>query len=66
MNKYEANKEAKNIYDKWLEEKEKIVIEAKKLGIWSDKGLDSNNQLFKKINKETKEKLKKLHSMIDE
>lgn len=66
MNRIEANKEAKKIYDKWCKDKEAIEKEAKENGTWETVGLDSNNHLFKAIDKEAKEKLKKLESMIDE
>lgn len=66
MNKSEANKEAKKIYDKWRKGKETIENQAKKDGTWQSVGLDSNNHLFKEIDKEAKEKLKLLESMIDE
>ena len=66
MNREEANKEAKKIYDKWLKSKEEIEKKAKKEGTWRNIGLDANNHLFKEIDKEAKEKLKLLETMIDE
>ena len=66
MNREEANKEAKKIYDKWLKSKEEIEKKAKKEGTWRNIRLDANNHLFKEIDKEAKEKLKLLETMIDE
>ncbi len=66
MNREEANKEAKKIYDKWLQAKEEIEKEARKQGFWQNIGLDTNNHLFKEIDKEAKDKLKLLATMIDE
>lgn len=65
MNREEANKEAKNIYDKWIKTKKEIENKAKEDGSWSNVGLDSNNYLFKEVDKEAKEKLKELEKMID-
>ena len=65
MNKQQADIEAKKIFEEAAKKSEKIVEEAKKNGTWK-KGLDSNNSLFEELNKETKEKLKTLASMIDE
>ena len=66
MNKAEANKEAKKIYDKWNREKDRIEKEAKKEGKWNDTGLDSNNHLFEELNKKTKEQLQLLKTMVDD
>lgn len=65
MNKFVTNNGAKKIYDKWSKEKERIEKDARDKGIWSDNGFDSNNYLFKKLNEETKEELKKLISKND-
>lgn len=65
MNRKEANKEAKKIYDKWRRDKELIEEKAKKEGKWQQPGLDSNNHLFKKVDEEAKKQLKKLESQID-
>lgn len=66
MNRVEANKEAKKIFEKWCKDKEKIEKEAKENGTWQTVGLDSNNHLFKELDNEVKEKLEMLNSMIDE
>ena len=66
MNRDEANREAKKIYDKWQKERDRIEREAKQNGIWQNKGLDSNNHLFTELNNETKEKLRLLETLIDE
>lgn len=66
MNKAEANKKAKEVFDKWIEEKEAIEKKAKADGTWNEAGLDSNNHLFKEADKKAKEKLDKIKSMIDE
>ncbi len=66
MNKVEANKRAKEVFDEWIEEKEAIEKKAKADGTWNKVGLDSNNHLFKEVDKKAKEKLDKIKSMIDE
>lgn len=66
MNREEANKEAKKIYDKWKKDKESIEEKAKKEGTWQTKGLDSNNHLFKEVDNEAKKKIQLLATMIDE
>ncbi len=65
MNKIQADIEAEKIFDNVAKTKEEIMKKAKEDGIWK-MGLDSNNDLFKKVDDEAKEKLKKLASMIDE
>ena len=66
MNREEANKEAKKIYEEWCAKAEQIEKEAKEKGIWQKYGLDANNYLFKENNAEAKEKLKKLRELIEE
>lgn len=66
MNKEEANKEAKKIFEKWEKDKDEIEKKAKENGTWQTVGLDSNNHLFKEIDKKAKGKLKVLKSLIDE
>ena len=66
MNKEEANREAKKIYEKWQQKRQNIEREAKEKGIWSNVGLDSNNHLFKAVDDEAKKKLNTLSSLIDE
>ena len=66
MNREEANKEAKKIFEDWQKEKKKIENEAKRKGIWSNVGLDSNNHLFKKIDEEAKSKLAFLKLKVTE
>lgn len=51
---------AKEIFEWWKSECERIEKEAKENGTWNDYGLDSNNHLFKALNDEAKEKLKNL------
>lgn len=63
MNKQEANREAKKIYENWQKKKQQIEKEAKEKGTWKNVGLDSNKHLFKKIDKEAKEKLEELASV---
>ena len=65
MNRDEANREAKKIYDNWQTERDRIENEAKQNGIWQNEGLDSNNHLFTELNNETKEKLQLLKALID-
>ena len=52
--------------DEWIEEKEALEKKAKADGTWNKVGLDSNNHLFKEVDKKAKEKLDKIKSMIDE
>ena len=66
MNREEANRKAKKIYDEWKKAKEGIEKKAKENGTWKSVGLDSNNHLFKEVDDEAKEKIKKLEAMIDE
>lgn len=66
MNKAEANEEAKRIYNHWRSQHEQIEKEAKENGTWQTVGLDSNRHLFKSVDAEAKEKLKKLSEMIDD
>lgn len=66
MNKNEANDEAKKIFEEWKKNRDEIEEEAKNRGIWQNVGLDSNNYLFKELNRTTKEKLEKLKARIDE
>lgn len=66
MNKAEANKRAKIVFDEWVKEKETIEKKAKADGTWNESGLDANNHLFKDADKKAKEKLDKIKSMIDE
>lgn len=65
MNRDEANREAKKIYDNWQTERDRIENEAKQNGIWQNEGLDSNNHLFTELNNETKEKLQLLKALFD-
>lgn len=65
MNKEEANKEAKKVFEDWQKKKEKIEKESKQKGTWSNAGLDSNNHLFKDIDEEAKKKLEELSLRID-
>ena len=52
MNKEEANRKAKAIFEKWQKEKDRIEKEAKANGIWNYTGLDTNNYLFKENKRE--------------
>lgn len=64
MNKEEANKKAKNVFEEWQNKKKEIEKEAKQNGTWSNVGLDSNNHLFKEIDEEAKKKLEELSLLI--
>lgn len=66
MNKEEANKKAKAIFEDWHKKKKQIEKEAKENGKWQNGGLDSNNHLFKEIDVEAKDILEKLSSFIKE
>lgn len=65
MNKDEANKKARKIYEEWQKKREQIMTEAKENGTWENVGLDSNNHLFKSVDDEAKEKLEKLSELVD-
>ncbi len=65
MNKQEAYIEAKKIFQESAKKSDEIIRQAKKDGIWQ-MGLDSNRELFEELDRETKKKLEKLASMIDE
>lgn len=65
MNKQEAYIEAKKIFQESAKKSDEILRQAEKDGILQG-GLDSNQELFKELNRETKKKLEKLASMIDE
>ncbi len=66
MNRIQANKEAKKIFEEWKKEKNEVEKQAKAEGKWVSVGLDGNSHLFKDLNNKTKEKLRILNSMIDE
>ncbi|MFR2203716.1 MAG: hypothetical protein ACLS6Q_07815 [Christensenellaceae bacterium] len=66
MNREEANREAKLVFEKWRKQKDQIEKKARKNGSWKKIGLDSNNELFKDIDFEAKEKLNSIRSLIDE
>ena len=66
MNREEANREAKLVFEKWRKQKDQIEKKARKNGSWKKIGLDSNNELFKYIDFEAKEKLNSIRSLIDE
>ena len=65
MNKKQADKEAEKIFREHNKKADEIIMNAKENGTWQ-MGLDSNNHLFKQLDKETKAKLQKLAEMIDE
>lgn len=64
MNRAEANKQARKIYEQWKIKHDEIEKQAKEEGNWAQNGLDGNNHLFKKLNEETKSRLKLLQSKI--
>ena len=53
--------EGKKIFEWWMKEHDRIEREAKENGTWNSRGLDGNQHLFKALNEEAKEKLKKLN-----
>ena len=53
--------EGRKIFEWWKAEHDRIEREAKANGTWQTIGLDGNQHLFKALNEETKEKLKKLN-----
>ena len=65
MNKAEANEKAKQVFEEWAKKKAEIAKKAKEDGTWNEYGLDSNNHLFKDIDKEAKERLKSIKEQIN-
>lgn len=65
MNKKQADIEASKIFQERNKKAEEIIKKAKKEGKWK-MGLDSNKNLFADLDRETKEKLNLLASMVDE
>jgi len=65
MNRQQANIEAGKIFDERNRKADEIMKKAKEDGTWQP-GLDANRALFKKLDEETREKLRKLEAMIDE
>ncbi len=61
----EANKEAQRIIRERNRKADEIILEAKEKGTWR-MGLDSNRDLFKKLDEETKKKLRELKARIDD
>ena len=66
MNKKEANKKAKMIFDDWHRQRNLIEKEAKENGTWQYGGLDTNTELFIKVNEEAKKKLQEISLLVDE
>lgn len=64
MTKRQALEEIKKILDDYVKKSDKIIRNAKQNGIWL-MGLDSNNGLFKQLQKECNEKIKQIVSMVD-
>ena len=65
MNKEQAKKEYIKIIQNRNAKAEEIIAKAQKNGTW-EKGLDSNNELFKEIDNEAKKKIELLKKLIDE
>ena len=65
MTKEQAQKEYEKIIHDVNKKHEEIIKKAQTNGTWLP-GLDSNNYLFKEVDNEAKEKIKKLASLIDE
>ena len=61
----EAKKEAEKIFKEYNRKADEIILEAKEKGTWR-MGLDSNRDLFKKLDEETKKKLRELKARIDD
>lgn len=66
MNKKEANKRAKKVFDDWRRQCDLIEKEAKANGTWQYGGLDTNTELFIKVNEEAKKKLQEISLLVDE
>lgn len=65
MNKTQADIEARKIFQEANRKADEIIKNAKENGKW-EASLDGNRALFDSLNKETKEKISLLYSMIDE
>ena len=65
MTKEQAQKEYEKIIRETNDKCEENIKKTKADGTWLP-GLDSNNYLFKEVDNEAKEKIKKLASLIDE
>ena len=65
MTKEEANIKAKEIFQEWLIQKDKIIETAQREGKLK-MGLDANNDLFKELDQAIKQKLNALKSMISD
>lgn len=64
MDKNQADIETRKILCEANEKLKQIIETAKKTGTWKS-GLDANKELFVELDKETREKLSALESMID-
>lgn len=60
MNKTDADKLARQVFEEWMKECDEIEKKAKENGTWCPYGLDSNNHLFKEANQRVKERLEKI------
>lgn len=63
LTKEQADIEAKKIFEESTKKSIKIIEESKKNGTWK-MGLDSNKDLFKKLDEKTKKKLADLKAKI--
>lgn len=65
MTKEQAMIEHRKIIKEYVRKSKAIIEEAEANGTWK-MGLDSNNGLFKDLDRETKEKIKLLKEMVEE
>ena len=61
----EANLEAKKLFEEWFENRKLIIKNAKENGVWLNRGLDSNQYLFKELDNEVRNKLETLRNSIN-
>lgn len=64
MTREQANIEAEKIFKERNKKVDEVIEEAKRNGTWVN-GLDTNRALYEPIDRETKEKLKKIYEAID-
>lgn len=65
MTREQANIEAEKIFKERNKKVDEAIEEAKRNGTWVS-GLDTNRALYEPIDREVKEKLRKLYESIDE
>lgn len=65
MTREQAKHEATKIFSELARQRDNIVRQAKQDGVWIG-GLDGDKKMFEDVEREAKEKIKLLESMIDD